>query len=483
MRYRPIFIAIGVMLCLLGLAMLPSMVIDIVDGRQDWPVFGLSAFLCISLGGVLAIASRGGMRQTSAREAFLLTVLVWVVLPVAAALPLLSLGYGLTDAVFETVSGLTTTGATIVTGLDFAPRGFLLWRAILQWIGGVGIIVTAIAILPMLRVGGMQLFQLESSDVSGKFLPRVAEIATQIGIIYVLLTLLCALCYRLTDMPPFDAVCHAMTTMAAGGFSTHDESMGTYENSHAIWVSIVFMVAAALPFGAFVLMVLHGRSLALLKDPQPRLFLAILTGAVIFLILYLTVGAGRGLYEGNHFVRDVLFSVISVTTGTGYGVVNYGDWGGFAETMFLALMFVGGCAGSAACGIKVFRIEVSVRALWAYSQRMVRPNRIAPVTYGGRTVSEDVLQSVMIFLFLYFMTFSAAAIGLSLTGLDPLTAISAAATSVSNVGPGLGETIGPSGTFEPLPDTAKWICTIAMLLGRLEFVSVFVVLTPRFWRG
>ena len=410
-----------------------------------------------------------------------MTALVWAVLPVAAALPFLALGFTFTDGVFEAVSGLTTTGATIMTGLDEEQRGLLLWRSILQWIGGVGIIVTAIAIMPVLRVGGMQLFKAESSDVSGRFLPRVAEIAKQIVWLYVGLTVLCGICYMIAGMNLFDAVNHAMTTMAAGGYSTSDQSMGKFADSRIIEVCIVFMFIAGLPFGSMVLM-MHGRYLSLWKDPQPRFFFAVCAAAVIILYICVRFHPQTAFIRyDEHLLRDTIFSVISVITGTGYASTDFGQWGSLPELIFFTLMFLGGCAGSAACGINIFRIDILCRTIWTYTRQMLSPNRVLIVRYGGQPVRDEVLISVMIFIFLYLFIFSVAAVLLSLTGLDTLSSVSAAATSISNVGPGLGSIFGPSGTFQPLEPFAKWICSACMILGRLELLTIFVVLTPRFW--
>lgn len=481
MHLRPILLAIGIMTALLGAAMVPCALIDIADDRPEAHVFGVSAFGSIFIGICLWVLCRTEDERTGQREAFLLTVLVWVFLPAIAAIPFIASGMSFTDASFESISGLTTTGSTVLTGLDDRPRGLLLWRAILQWIGGIGIIVTAIAILPQLRVGGMQLFQLESSDVSGKFLPRVTEIATQTGLIYLGLSILCAILYFANGMTPFDAIAHAMTTMAAGGYSTHDASFGYFGNG-AESVGILFMILAGLPFARFIMLV-RGRPLVLVKDPQTRLFLGFILVASATILAYSLAGGPAEFEAFGDGLRTTVFNVVSVMTGTGYASADYNQWGSGPVVIFLGLMFLGGAAGSAACGIKMFRVEIAAKAVMAYAQRMTHPNRLVPVRYAGRVVDEETLQSVMVFVFLYLSTFLIAAALLGLTGLDAITAISGAATSVSNVGPGLGDVIGPAGTFQTIPDTAKWICAIAMLLGRLEFVSVFVVLTARFWRG
>lgn len=482
MRLQPILLALGIMTALLGVAMIPCALVDIAAGRPEWPVFTSAAFGAVLVGTLIFILAGGRTPpRTGQREAFLLTVLVWVVLPGVAAVPFIASGFNVTDAVFESVSGLTTTGATVITGLDDRSPGLLLWRAILQWFGGIGIIVTALAIFPALGVGGMQLFQIESSDQSGKFLPRVTEIALQTGLVYLILSVLCAAAYLWSGMSAFDAVAHAMTTMAAGGFSTRDASFAAFEGTPAPYFAILFMVLAGLPFSLLVLAMIHQRPLPLFRDPQPRLFIALITLISGFVLLNLATTPPAG--EAVAPIREVLFNVVSVITGTGYATGPYDEWGGPILTMFLITIFLGGCAGSAACGIKMFRLEISAKAIFAYAQRMVRPHRLVPVRYGGRAIDEDTLQSVMVFLFLYMATFLVAAALLGLSGEDPITAISGAATSVSNVGPGLGPVIGPEGSFQTLSPFGKWVCAIAMLLGRLEFVAVFVVLTRRFWRG
>ncbi|HBF89563.1 MAG TPA: cation transporter [Hyphomonas atlantica] len=484
MQLQPILSALGKLLMLTGGAMVPCAIVDVFSGIETWGVFGLAAFVLFGIGAIIAIASGSEKPRTGPREAFLLTALVWVVLPLAAAFPFLALGFSFTDAVFETVSGLTTTGATIMTGLDNEQGDLLIWRSILQWIGGVGIIVTAIAIMPMLRVGGMQLFQAESSDVSGRFLPHVAEIASQIVWLYIGLTVLCGICYVFAGMGTFDAVNHAMTTMAAGGFSTSDSSMGKFADSRIIEVCIVFMFVAGLPFSLLAMLMLQGRIRPMLSDPQPRLYVCLALAFSTIIVVYHEAVVDPPVFDHIfHGFKEALFNIISIMTGTGYASAPYDTWGQPVMVVFLGATFVGGCAGSAACGLKMFRLEIAAKTILAYSQKMIQPHRRTPVRYAGKTVDEEVLQSVMVFVSLYLLTFLVAAALISLTGVDALTAISGAATSVSNVGPGLGPMIGPSGTFQLLPDFAKWVCAIAMLLGRLEFVAVFVVLTRRFWRG
>jgi trk system potassium uptake protein len=483
MKFQPIIRALGFLLILTGAAMFPCALVDVFLDEENWAIFALTGLAVAGFGGLLVITAGSEMQRTGTREAFLLTVLVWLILPFAAAFPFIAMGFSLTDSYFETVSGLTTTGATIMTGLDQEQRGLLLWRSILQWIGGVGIIVMALAILPTLRVGGMHLFKTESSDVSGKFLPNVTEIAKNIATVYIILTMACGVCYAAAGMPAFDAVNHALTTLSAGGYSTSDLSLGKYSDTPVIWVSCIFMTLAVWPFYNFV-MIMLGRPGIILRDPQPRLFLAIVFFVTLILLIYFRLDTSEALEMRSSptQVRDTVFSVISVLTGTGYGLVDFSAWGSFSQILFLFIMLLGGCTGSAAGGLKMFRVELVVRIAHGFIRRMLSPNRITIIRYAGKPVKNEVLQSVMIFAFLYLFTFSASALLLSLAGMDTLTAYSAAATSLANVGPGLGVEIGPASTFQSVPDFVKWVMIINMILGRLELITIFVVLSPRFWR-
>ncbi|MGD2133291.1 MAG: TrkH family potassium uptake protein [Maricaulaceae bacterium] len=478
---RPAVLVIGVLLIGLGVAMLAPMIADILAESPDWRSFAGAGALCAFFGGCMSIAARGPVETLSIRSAFLMTTLSWVVLAAFAAIPFLASRIGLSvgDAFFEAMSGLTTTGATVITVLDTKPPGLLLWRAILQWIGGVGIVVTAIAILPLLQVGGMQLFRLESSDASDKVLPRAGEIAGLIGIIYIALTLLCAVTYRALGMPAFEAIAHAMTTISTGGFSTSDGSMGTFMRHGADFAATFFMIAAALPFSIYMLAT-RGRLMASLRDSQARAFLAITGTLILVMTVYLVVSGRHG--EGDA-LRLAAFNVVSVLTGTGYATTDYGDWGPFAVAAFFCMMFLGGCAGSTSCGIKVFRIQVAVTALRAFLDEMMRPHHVAPMRYNQRPLPQTAVYSVLSFLFLFFGGFTVCALSLALLGVEPTTALSAAAASISNVGPGLGGMVGPAGNYLGLPEEAKWILSITMLAGRLEILSVLVLFTPTFWRS
>ncbi|WP_017931385.1 TrkH family potassium uptake protein [Robiginitomaculum antarcticum] len=478
---RPVFFVIGLLVASLGAAMFVPMIVDLAYGDRSWQAFAISGIFTMLFGGVMALAAYSPQRNLRARGAFILTTLSWVALSAFAALPLwLSpIGVPAIDAMFESVSGITTTGSTVFTGLDDMPKGVLLWRAILQWIGGVGIIVTAMAILPMLKVGGMQLFRLESSDMGEKILPKAASIAAGIGYIYVFLTFLCALGYLWTGMNGFDAVAHAMTTIATGGYSTSDASMGGFMDNGADLVGITFMLAGALPFGMY-LMASRGNFRGALTDPQMRAFFAVVSLLIATLTLFLWISSEIGRIEG---LRLAAFNTISIITGTGYATADYNSWGPFAVAMFFAFMFIGGCAGSTACSVKIFRYQVAFEGLRAYLFKMPRRHAVSPMRYNNAPLPESVVYSVMGFLFLFLTCFAISAVALSMTGLDPVTAWSAAGTSIANVGPGLGDIIGPVGNFQSLPASSKWILMFNMLLGRLEIVTALVLLTPSFWRS
>ena len=478
---RTVFFIVGLMLAALGMAMFVPGMVDYAYKGEGWSAFIMSGIFTTLMGAVLSTTTYTPKPVLPARGAFLLTVLSWVFLCAFAAIPFLMApgNMSVTDALFEATSGITTTGSTIMTGLDNQSKGILIWRAILQWIGGIGIIVTAMAVLPMLRIGGMQLFRLESSDMSEKILPRAASLAMAISLIYLVLTMMCAFGYMFVGMSAFDAVAHAMTTVATGGYSTSDLSMGGFMDNGADLVCMAFMVAGAMPFGVYLLIV-RGNLRAPLQDPQVRTFIAVLAALIMLMTVSLWVNSEL---TQSRALRLSAFNVISVVTGTGYATADYNSWGSFAVAGFFAFMFIGGCAGSTACSIKIFRYQVAFEALRVYLLRMPRPNLVTPLRYGSKPLPESVVYSVMSYFFLFFMTFAVGAIILSVLGLDPMTAWSGAGSAVANVGPGLGDIIGPTGTYQSLPDAAKWVLMGGMIVGRLEIVTALVLLTPSFWRA
>ncbi|MBT4487052.1 MAG: TrkH family potassium uptake protein [Rhodospirillaceae bacterium] len=480
-EYRAVFLVNGVLLLILGLAMLVPAMLDARVGHPDWQVFLAAAFLTGFVGAALTITCWGSGENLHLRQAFVLTTTVWVVTPAFGALPFVfaDLDLSYTDAFFEAMSGITTTGSTVISGLEYAPPGILIWRALLQWMGGIGIIVTAVAILPLLQVGGMQLFRMESSDASEKVLPRTAQIAGAISMIYLALSFICAFGYWAAGMPAFEAAAHAMTTIATGGFSTSDQSMGSYDSALIDYTAMAFMIIGSLPFLLYF-QVLRGRPLALWRDSQVRWFFAILATAIAGMTFYQIGGNDRPAAEALRFTA---FNVTSILTGTGYATDDYGQWGGFAVVMFFFVMFIGGCAGSTSCGIKIFRFQVLYAAARTQMGRLLQPHGVFVANFNRRPIPDSVMDSVMSFFFLFILSFAVIAVLLSLMGLDFLTAVSGAGTAIANVGPGLGPVIGPSGTFAPLPDMAKWLLAAGMLLGRLELLTVMVLFTRTFWRS
>ncbi len=483
MNFRPIAFLTGLLLCWLAIAMVPPAVTDFAVGNRNWLVFVSAASLTLFVGVGLAVSCwQGRGFAISVRETFVMTTLSWAALSAFAALPFVfaDLNLSYTDAFFEAMSGLTTTGSTVIVGLDFAAPGLLLWRALLQWIGGVGIIVTAIAVLPALQVGGMQLFRAEALEQNEKVLPRAAQIATGIGGIYLGGTALVALGYWIVGMNAFDSITHAMTTIATGGYANYDASFGNFQGAGIPIVATFGMVLGSLPFITYLKAIRVSPWLAL-KDPQSRGFVVTVGVFVLFVLAARTWQAEQTTLET---IAVSAFNVVSIMTGTGYAIGDFEAWGTFATPFFLLLMFVGGCAGSTTCAIKIFRFQVLFAAAQSQLRRLARPHRVAPARYAGKALTPETINSVMTFFFLYIVCFMALAIGLSLAGVeDGLTAISGAASAISNVGPGLGAEIGPLGNYAGLPDAAKWLLSIGMLAGRLELFTVLILLMPRFWRN
>ena len=476
---------IGLLLAALGGAMLLPMTADLIDDNRNWRAFGISAFLTFVFGAVLAASSsRAIARNLSIQETFLLTTLVWLLLPVFGCLPFMigDPGARPVDAFFEAMSGLTTTGSTVFVGLDDMPPGVLLWRGLMQWFGGVGIVVVAMAFLPALRVGGMQVFKSEAFDTFGKILPRAGEIAIKISWIYLGLTAGCILAYAACGMSAFDALVHAMTTVSTGGFANYDASLGHFPGS-VEYVSSVFMLLASLPFVRLVQFV-AGEPRPLWRDSQVHGFLGVIAGFTLALVIFRTITDpipdAMGLEQ--HF-RETLFNTVSIVTGTGYASEDYNSWGPFAMAAFFLMSLIGGCAGSTTCSVKIFRYQIVIAAIWSQIQRIHSPHGVFPTRWAGRPVEDDVISSVMGFMFVFYMSLAVLAVAMGMLGYDLVTSVSAATTSLANVGPGLGPIIGPAGNFAPLSDAATWLLSFAMLVGRLELMSVFVLFTAAFWRG
>jgi trk system potassium uptake protein TrkH len=478
---RPVGYVIGLLLVAFGGAMLVPMMLDLWLGNGHGRVFGEAAIITATTGAVTALACANADRsRLSLQQTFLLATAVWVALPVFGALPfyLGATQARVVDAFFEAMSGMTTTGATVFTGLELLPRGLLLWRGMLQWFGGIGVIVVAMVFLPELRIGGMQIFRSESFDTMGKILPRATQISAQISGIYVVLTAACVGCYMAVGMGGFDALVHAMTTISTGGFANYDASFGQFTGP-AEYVASVFMICAALPFVRYVQAV-NGSLRPLFGDTQVRMFLLVIAILVVFTCAEL-------LFQFPHHpeqaLRESLFNITSIITGTGYASVDYMQWTPPLILMFFFVGLIGGCAGSTACSIKIFRYQLLFAAIRAQIQQIHSPHGVFAVRYDGRRVSQDVLSSVMAFFVLFVVSVGVLAVLLGLTGLDFVTALSGAATAIANVGPGLGDTIGPAGNFKPLNDTAKWLLAVGMLVGRLELMIVYALFTKQFWRS
>lgn len=481
---RPVLYLLGLVLLATAGMMLIPMTVDLVLGFRDWQAFAWSAAGGGLLGGALVYFLKGALGEgLSLRQAFLLTPLSWFSVATLSSIPFFLTPFGatsgdVTNAFFEAMSGITTTGSTVISDLGSAPPGLLTWRALLQWMGGIGIIAIAIAVLPALGIGGMQLFRTESSDRSDKVLPKVRQIAAAIGSIYLGITVLAATTYWLQGMTPFEAILHSLTTISTGGYSTSDNSFGNWEANGIQWTGALFMLAGGIPFVLYVRLLAGDRRA--LFDSQVRRFVAFL-GAVILAVgtvLFLT-----GAYDLEPAYRYAAFNIISVVTTTGYATTDYSLWGNAAVALFFGLTFIGGCTGSTAGGIKIFRFEVMYVMLKSHFRQLLYPSGVVAKTYNGRPLGDDVVSSVVVFFSVFFAAYSALTIAFMALGLDFLTSASGAVTALANVGPGLGDTIGPAGNFSTLPDVAKWLMSFGMLLGRLELFTVLILFYPRFWRS
>ena len=480
--FGPVLYIVGLVLALLAGVMVIPALVDALTGHEDWQVFAASALVTLFAGVSLMLTTQGTRTVSlNLRQAFLLTTLLWLVVALFGALPFafsdLKMSY--TDAFFEAMSGVTTTGSTVIVGLDTAPPGLLLWRALLQWLGGIGIIVIAMGILPMLSVGGMQLFKTEAFDTPEKALPRTAKLAGGLAMLYAGITLIWTFMLYFAGMSGFDALAHAMTTIATGGYSTKDASVGHYDSALIDYIVTAGMLAGSLPFIAY-LKAVRGDPRMLLQDSQVRWFLSITGIAVGMAAVWQFWTLETGPLDA---LRYAAFNCISVMTGTGYATTDFGLWGGFGMSLMLFLMFLGGCAGSTTCGVKIFRIQIAYATARTQMKRLLRPHGVFIPHYNRKPVPEDVSTAVMGFLITYVLCFLLLSMLLGLLGLDFVTAVSGAATAISNVGPGLGETIGPAGNFSTLPDAAKWALSLAMLMGRLELFTVLILFAPSFWRG
>ncbi|THD82265.1 TrkH family potassium uptake protein [Aliigemmobacter aestuarii] len=477
---RPVGYIIGLLLVALGALMLFPMALDQFSGDPNWRAMLEAAIITATSGGVLALAcANATVRGLTLQQSFILTTGVWVALPAFGALPLILGAPGLdpVDALFESVSGMTTTGTTVIAGLDGLPRGANLWRGMLQWLGGLGIVIVAMIFLPVMKVGGMQFFRSEGFDTLGKILPRALDISTALIQIYLALTVACAVTFFALGMNGFDAVMHALTTVSTGGFSSYDRSFGAFVGAPE-YAAVVFMILASLPFIRFV-QVMQGQYAPLWRDPQVRAYLRWTAYATLAVALYELVHIGGSV---EPVLRESLFNVVSTFSGTGLASVDLSSWGPFPFVVLIVVGLIGGCTSSTGCSVKVFRYLILFEAIRVQIRRLHSPNATVAVRYEGRTVGDDVINSVVVFFTLFILSFGVLCVALSLTGLAPKTAITAAWTAIANVGPVFGPEVGATGAVMGFPESAKWLMIAGMLVGRLELLSVYVLFLPRFWR-
>jgi trk system potassium uptake protein TrkH len=481
MKFSPIIYLIGMLLCILSLFMMIPAFVDWLYGNNDWPAFVGASLLTLFVGAILYLSNKDSTTEhLELRQAFLLTNSAWISIALFGSLPFLlsEIDMSFTDAIFESTSGITTTGATVINNLEATSHGILIWRALLQWLGGVGIIVMALAVLPMLSIGGMQLFKTESYETPDKVVPKAASFAAGISIVYITLTVVWALMLWFAGMPLFDSIAHAMTTLATGGYSTRSDSLAAF-NSSSIEIIVIFgMIVGSLPFVHYLAITKKGLK-NLFKDDQVKLFLTLIVFVVLIVSIYLNLNDIPFLEA----LRLASFNVISIITGTGFGTSDFNNWGGFPTTILLILMFIGGCAGSTTCGLRMARIQVLVANAKAQISKLIRPHAVVVSYYNQKPIPENVAESVMGFFFLYIISFAVIACLLGGLGLDLITAISGAASAIGNVGPGLGDIIGPSGTYQSIPELGKLFLCAGMILGRLEIFAILVMFSPLFWKN
>ena len=477
-NYKTVFFTLGILQIILGISMVFPIIIQIIFDELDSSFIGAS-LITIIFGTLFFLSNLDHDKKLSLQNAFLLTALSWLSIAVFSSLPFIfsNLNLSITDSFFESMSGITTTGSTIITDLNSSPKAILLWRALLQWLGGIGIIVMAITLMPIMNVGGMQLFKVSSSDASEKILPKTKEITLRLILIYLILTFLCSFFYNICGMKFFDSLTHSMTTIATGGFSNYNESIGYFNNIKIEIISMIFIILGSIPFIAYIKF-LSGKKNIFYTDTQIKSFIKIIFYSILILFIYLTI-FNKSFSDVS--LRSISFNVISILTGTGYVTQNFDNWGSFPLVYFLILMFIGGCAGSTACGIKIFRVQILYLFLKNQLKKIIYPRGIFIIKYDNNNVNEKFMASIIAFIYLYIIIFFIITAMLTLSGLDFTTSISGAATSISNVGPGLGELIGPNGNFSQLPDFSKWILSFGMILGRLELFAILVLFLPSFW--
>ena len=479
--FRPVIHIIGLLLCIESLGMMIPAIIDFIYKNSDWNDFFLSSLITFFIGLVLYYSFHKEKIIIKVRQAFALTILAWLIIAVFASLPFVftSANLSYTDAFFESISGITTTGATVISNLDELDEGILIWRSLLQWFGGIGIIVFAMAILPTLQIGGMQLLHMEQDDPYEKTLPKINQFIIEIFILYSVLTIICALLYYIFGMNGIDSISHAMTTISTGGFSTHNTSFSFFNSVSIETISIFFMIIGSMPFVVY-LKFIHGERKSILKDDQIKLFFFILIVLISLTLLWLN----KNFLESDikNSFRVAAFNITSILTGTGFTSTNYNMWGSFGLVIMIIIMFIGGCAGSTTGGIKIFRLQLLFRGSITQIKKLTHPHGVFLTSFNNQSVTDETFNSIMGFFFMYILIFVLASISLSFFNLDFITSFSAAASAISNVGPGLGSIIGPNSNYSSIPNGAKWILSLTMLVGRLELFTFLVLLSISFWK-
>lgn len=481
MKYKMVGFTLGILLLIVGVAELFPAAVDHYYNHPNAGVFFINSVFSIFCGTALILVNKSFKLQVDIRQAFMLTALSWVFISLFAALPLYmsDVNISFAGAYFEAMSGFTTTGSTVLVGLDRMSGGVLLWRSLTQFIGGIGLVGFAIILLPFLRIGGMQLFQTESSDKSDKIMPKSVDVIASLFIVYTGLTVMCCITFYILGMSFFDAINHAMTAISTGGYSTHDASFGYFQSDALQLAGTFFMLAGSLPFILYIKFVFQGRFYCFFYDDQFRTFMGILAVLITVMSLWLWQNSEYTLWKS--FVLSS-FNIASVISTTGFASTDYTLWGPFPIVFFFFLTYVGSCAGSTAGGLKIMRINIIAKALMRQLNILIHPHGVFTIRYQRRTVDRVVVATVLGFSGLYVLSNAALTIVLTWIGLDFETAISGAATAIANVGPGIGKIIGPAGNFSTLPDAALWALSFGMLLGRLEILTVMVLFTPDFWR-
>ena len=478
-NYKTVFFTLGILLIILGIAMIVPLAFQLIYKELD-STFVVSGIITITFGVLFFLSNIDHLKSINTQQAFLLTALSWLSIAVFGSLPFFfsELNLSITDSFFESMSGITTTGATILSNIENSPKGILIWRAMLQWLGGIGVILMAITLMPIMNIGGMQLLKISSYDTSEKILPKSKQISLRLITIYLILTLFCAIFYKIFGMNFFDSITHSMTTIATGGFSNYDQSIGYFNNPYIEIISILFILLGSIPFILYIKFISDDKKI-IFKDEQVKLFFKLSLFSILILFFYLII-FNKDISQVH--IRSVIFNVVSILTGTGYVTKEFDQWGNFPLIFFLILMFIGGCAGSTTCGIKVFRVHILYYFIRNQLLKIIYPRAIINLKYNNNKVEDKLIASIISFIYLYILIFFVLASLLTLTGLDFITSISGAASSLSNVGPGLGNEIGPNSNYSGIPDQSKWLLSFGMILGRLEIFAILIIFLPSFWR-